>query len=129
MKAFLSLLTLVVAIGFFSSCDLDKIPERPAPTFCETAMVSYEDDIRPLIDNNCAYSGCHVGGAPQGDFRTYDGLVPKIEQGLFETRVFDLRDDPTNGMPPDWAPNGPANLTQDQIDILQCWIMDGYPRN
>ena len=132
MRPFKSLISgsvIFCLIALVSSCEFDKLPVPPPPTLCETLDVSYETDIRPILDNSCAYAGCHVT-APPGDWRTYDGIKPAIDAGLVQMRVFDLRNDPNMGMPPDWAPPGkPKDLTQEEIDKFNCWIEEGYPRN
>jgi hypothetical protein len=31
-------------------------------------------------------------------------------------------------MPPDYAPEGrPRDLTQEQLDLIECWLDSGYP--
>lgn len=56
-----------------------------------------------------------------------DGFL--TDQG-FKERIIDLRDDPDQGMPPNWPSNvGPHDLTDEEFEIISCWINDGYPEN
>lgn len=122
--AFLSL-----AIGILSlpSCTADELPE-PMETPCDGEMLTYEEDIRGIIEQTCAYSGCHLGGAP-GVYIDYNGLLSDLESGRFRERVVEQRDNPTVGMPPEYAPEGrPKELTERQLQMITCWLEAGYPQ-
>ncbi len=92
-------------------------------------VASYDESVKAVIDASCAYSGCH-NGTPgvRGDYTTYEGLLQDIESGFFFRRVIDIRDDPTLGMPPDRAP-GPKDLTEEEIQLILCWVEKDYPEN
>ncbi len=49
---------------------------------CDTANVTYNVSIRPVVQNYCA-GGCHAGSSPTGiyNFSTYDGLKAKVNDG------------------------------------------------
>lgn len=110
-----------------SSCTSDALPE-PVELPCNGDSFTYETDIRPIIEQSCAYSGCHLGGAP-GLYNEYSGLVPVLESGRFQQRVILQRDDPSVGMPPNYAPEGrPLDLLPEQLEMISCWLEAGYPR-
>jgi hypothetical protein len=113
-----------------SACTNDQLPE-PAPVEgCETIMPTYDDDIKPIIDNSCAYSGCHLDGSAPGIYIDYEGLLPILESGFFRSRVIFDKDDPNIGMPPNYAPNDrPQDLTQEELDLITCWLDNGFPEN
>ena len=110
------------------ACTQDKltaIDAGPEPA-CEEAP-TYENSVKAIIDNSCAYTGCHVSGNP-GDYTNYIGLNRVVTSGAFESRVFTQKDDPFIGMPPSYAPNGrPTDLTAEELDLLRCWIDSGSP--
>jgi hypothetical protein len=109
-------------IGFitFVSCTKDKLPE--VMNEC-TEEYSYESDIKLIIDSSCAYAGCHVSGFGQGNHTSYITLKPQLDNGDFKREVLTERT-----MPPAYAPSGrPKSLTREQLDIIACWIQEGYP--
>jgi hypothetical protein len=95
---------------------------------CTDTISAYDPQVRQIIEESCAYSGCHLDGTAPGVYDSYQGVLPNIESGAFRTRVLELKDDPNQGMPPDYAPEGrPKDLTQEQLDLLECWLDSGYP--
>lgn len=108
-------------------CTTDELPEPQPPGDCGTDPISYEEDIFLIIQNTCAYSGCHLDSAP-GTYDTYQGLLPTLENGTFIERIVTLRDDPNLGMPPDYAPaDRPKDLTEEELQLIRCWVEMGYP--
>ena len=109
-----------------SSCTSDVLPE-PVVLPCDGDIPTYESNVREIIEQTCAYSGCHLGGAP-GIYDSYQGLVSDLESGLFRQRVIDVRDDATIGMPPNYAPQDrPEDLTEEELMIITCWLDAGFP--
>jgi len=122
----------LLLIGLFSlstSCATDKLPEPEPPAFCDTLQVSYNLQVKQIIDTNCAFSGCHSAGSiAPGNYTDFSGLSPFLSDQEFKRFVVDFRNDPDLGMPPDWPTNpGPKDLTQEEFDIISCWIEAGYP--
>lgn len=113
-----------------SSCTTDKLPEPEPPALCDTLKVSYNLQVKEIIDNNCSTIGCHRGGAVPGNYTSYDNMQPFLTDRDFKRSVVDLRNDPELGMPPNWDTNfGPKDLTQEEFDIIVCWIENGYPED
>lgn len=103
----------------FMSCVKDSAKMIPAVTvsvnFCDT--ITFSKHIKPIINNNCATSGCHVmGGSGDGDFTGYSGLKAKVDNGKFKLRVFDS---PNNPMP------AAGMLPPDQLSLIKCWLDKG----
>lgn len=123
----LGLLLLLLSTFTFNYCTQDKLPEPVPPGFCDTTITSYNLNIKPIIDNSCAYSGCHLDTAP-GNFTTYEGASLFFDQ--FQERIINLKDDEEYGMPPFYAPAGrPVDLTQEELDLMTCWIDAGFPED
>ena len=125
-----SLIILSIGIGLiFLACARDMT--EPVQNSC-SATHSYDTDIKQLIDSGCAISGCHDGngGAP-GNYTSYQGIENILNNGLFTTRVFDLKDNPDIGMPPDYAESfgGFNNYTEEQLNILMTWVSEGFPES
>lgn len=126
MRFFSSLFLLNGILFFLAACTSDELPE-PVILPCDGVMPTYEADVREIVERTCAYSGCHLGGAP-GIYDSYSGLLPNLESGLFRQRVIERRDDPTAGMPPNYAPTDRAqDLTEDELMIITCWLDAGFP--
>jgi hypothetical protein len=126
MRYFSLLFLFYGALLIISSCTSDVLPE-PAVLACDGETPTYENTVREIIERTCAYSGCHLGGAP-GVYDSYEGLLSDLESGLFRQRVIDVRDDPSAGMPPNYAPEDRAeDLTDEELMIISCWLDAGFP--
>lgn len=124
----------ILAFGFtvlyFSlpACTNDQLPEPMLLAVCDTLVATYDTNVKDIIDQSCAYSGCHIDAAT-GNYLTYEGMLSRLQSGAVRNRVIGLRDDPTNGMPPNYAPAGrPQDLTQEELEIMQCWLDSGFPK-
>ncbi len=121
-------LAFFTCMGLFAACTSD-IVTIAEPTPCEIAGdVTYDNQIQTIIDTNCNDGSCHGGGAP-GNYTTLAGMQDVITNGKFEERVFTLKDDPNMGMPPNYAQNSPMDLTDEELELLQCWADAGFPEN
>ncbi|MFK8163302.1 MAG: hypothetical protein AB8H12_12645 [Lewinella sp.] len=126
MRYFWLLSSFYVSLLIISSCTSDVLPE-PVILPCDGVTPTYESDVREIIEQTCAYSGCHLGGAP-GIYDSYQGLISDLESGLFRQRVIDVRDDATIGMPPNYAPQDrQEDLTEEQLMLITCWLDAGFP--
>lgn len=120
--------TALAAGVFFPACVNDELPEPMLPESCMDSIPTYEGSIKGIIDNSCAYSGCHLDGSAPGVYTSYAGLEGVIGSGSFKEKVVGLRGDPNLGMPPDFAPEGrPKDLTQFELELIQCWLENEYP--
>ena len=106
-----TLLILLSAIILFAACNKNND---------NACSPSYAKDIRPVINQKCAISGCHFPGGLLPDYTEYSSLKERIDNGRFQSFVFDLKI-----MPPANA----APLTEDEKAILKCWIENGAPHN
>lgn len=110
----------------FTACTNDSLGE-PQMGDCDNLEVTYVSLIKPIIDESCAYSTCHLDTAP-GTFTSYSGLLPALENGEFRNRVINLKDDPTLGMPPSFSPSDrPSSLTEEQLNLIRCWLDNNFP--
>jgi hypothetical protein len=86
--------------------------------------IRYGSDVQIIIESNCSTSGCHGPNGPmRGDFTSYESLLKYIENdGIFEKRLLVSKD-----MPPAYSP-GRTKLSQEELDIIRCWIKQGFPK-
>lgn len=109
----------VFATLILVNCSRDKFEE--VDTIC-IVDPTYEKDIAPIIAQTCAYSGCHDGLKETG-YASYEDLEPFLAPSLFEAEVIKERT-----MPPFYADNGPTTLTEEQYNLMACWVEAGYPK-
>lgn len=76
---------------------------------------SWTNDIKPLLETKCATSGCHNGVSRSTDFRQHASAKSFAQSIKSKTQ--------DRSMPFD------GSLTQDQIDIIACWVDDGALQN
>jgi len=100
----------------------------------ETAeiQVTYEDGIKDILATNCGYDGCHNGTSTigaDGNYNNFEGIISDINDGSFLERVVTRRDNPNSGMPPNYAEDGPEDLSSEDFQMILCWIDRGYPEN
>lgn len=83
-----------------------------------TTGVSFENDIQPLLRTFCIKSGCHNGD--NGNQRNWNNFS-EVEGHADMIRDFTS----SRSMPP----VGEAQLSDDQIQLIACWVDDGAPNN
>lgn len=110
-------LSIVVIAFLLNACYYDNAEELyPGSLNCDISNLSYDLVIKPIIDTNCAISGCHVSGTGRKDLSTYQGLKDVIDDGrLNQFVVID------KSMPP----SGPMSTCN--IAKIEAWIQDGGP--
>lgn len=106
------------------SCEDHKLTE-PGVIECDGfKTVSFDMDIQPIIDSNCAIvgdGGCHNGGnGPDLDWRVFSNFQDHAIQ--VEDRV--QRPVTAEGHMPKIG-----TITDDQIKLLVCWVRQGAKDN
>ncbi|MTI39070.1 hypothetical protein [Fulvivirga lutimaris] len=76
--------------------------------------VSFENSIKGIIENSCAVSGCH-NGSVSPDLRSFSNI---------QSRANSIKSRTANGS----MPRG-STLSQEQIDMIACWVDDGAKDN
>ena len=91
-------------------------------------VVSFTNEVQPIIAGNCNQSGCH-GDVDTEEFKltSYEDIMSKVSSGnarksdlyrVITGRTFEF-------MPP--SPSSPLN--DDQIRTIFVWIEHGAPNN
>lgn len=81
----------------------------------EVQEVSYESQIRPIIDTNCQLSNCHGDNPGLPSWATYNDVLAKASDIKIRTG--------NKTMPP----GGP--LADDEIKLIADWVDQGAPNN
>jgi hypothetical protein len=76
--------------------------------------VSWKDDVLPIVKASCALSGCH-DGLVRPDLSRYD------KAKFYAQEMKEFTQD--GSMPFE------GSITQEQIDLIACWVDDGAPDN
>jgi hypothetical protein len=99
---------------------------------CDPDSVYFTNTILPIIQSNCQHEGCHGTVDPADDIvlETYDQIVAGdfiVPGSLDNSEIYELitENDPDDIMPQ--APYEP--LSQDEIDLIADWILQGAPNN
>jgi hypothetical protein len=116
IKILILLMSAMAAIAF--SCVYHNEEELYPNSDCETVNISFSGNILPLVQANCAISGCHVSGTGRVVFTDYQGIKTVVDDGRLAQKVIISR-----SMPPD------RPLTNCQIEQIQAWIDQGALNN
>ena len=76
---------------------------------------SWTNDIKPILEKKCATSGCHNGVSRSTDFREFSSAKTHAKSIKSKTQDRSMPFDDT--------------LTQNQIDLIGCWVDDGAFQN
>ena len=122
--------SLLICSLFIMSCASDVV--EPAES-CDIIVATYDTNVKDIIDQTCAYSGCHdgSGGIGPGNYNSYDGLLFDLENGSLGARVLTQKNNPSLGMPPDksvYPQSQQDSLSTIQLEILTCWLQAGFPK-
>lgn len=124
MKVSISIF-LVLFLGFtMIGCMREKLPELEPGECIEGQSYTYDTNIRFIIVQKCSDgSTCHNHESASTPFTEFESLEPTLNgnPNQFEDRVFVRRD-----MPPS---NHDVQLTQQDLNLLLCWMEAGYPEN
>lgn len=116
----------LIAILFFTSllftaCVSHDL-EGPVNVSCDDfRTVSFNDDIKPIVNSNCAFTGCHNGDLG-GD------LNWTVLQN-FQNHATEVKRRIT--LPPSDPEKMPriGKLNYEQISLITCWIEQGALNN
>jgi len=113
------MITILFLILFFQGCYYDNVEELyPGANNCDITNTSFQAVIKPIIDTNCAVSGCHVSGTGRKDLTTYQGIKDVVDDGRLEQHVIIQKDMP---------PSQPLSICN--REALKAWIADGASSN
>jgi hypothetical protein len=76
---------------------------------------SWANEVRPILEKNCAISGCHNGVSRVNDFRKFQDA---------KTYAADIK-----SMTQDRSMPFDGTLTQTEINLIACWVDDGAIQN
>ncbi len=129
MKTINIIILAFTAIALVTGCDKDKTPIPLSDNGggnCDTNHIYFVNDVLPILSSNCAKSGCHdaISHEEGINYTTHAGAYGTIKPGdLGDSEMYEsiTSNDPDKIMPPP----GNTPLTDEQMDILAQWIIQG----
>ncbi|MCB0524416.1 MAG: hypothetical protein R3A50_14275 [Saprospiraceae bacterium] len=115
-----SAFVILVAISFTqTSCYYDNEQDLYGTGNCDTSLVSYNTDIKPIIDANCI--SCHAPGGEEENspLLTYDDLKKYTGNNDMVDRV--------NGTSSLMPPSGKMNSCN--VSLITAWVNQGALNN
>jgi hypothetical protein len=110
--------TMVVSMGLFIACTSDKEELLNASgNDCTGINATFSANVAPIIQTNCALSGCHEGGSTNGP-----GALTNYTQ--VHNAAAAIKAAVRSGL----MPQG-GSLTAGQIKTISCWVDSGAPNN
>ncbi|MBT1686993.1 hypothetical protein [Dawidia soli] len=88
----------------------------PAGVDCTTADVDYTQNIVPVINTKCAFTGCHDGASGIPDWKVLSNLQEHAAEVQRRTQL--------PATDPDHMPRT-GSLTESEKNALYCWIENG----
>lgn len=117
-KSLVFFIVTILYIGIISSCTSDSENDLIEP-IDETEDITYTENVKSIIDTNCI--GCHnsppVAGAPM-PLLTFDQVKEAVQNRDLISLI--NSNDANERMPLGGQP-----LTQQQIEIIEQWEIDG----
>jgi uncharacterized membrane protein len=80
--------------------------------------VAFNTHIAPIIQTNCALSGCHAVGGVEPEFTSFEQVKARANEVKQQTQ--------SRQMPP--ASSG-RSLSQEEIRMIACWVNKGAPED
>jgi hypothetical protein len=115
---FFSLFLVVIIIGGNNACTKDKTSVSAAS--CPDT-ISFANQVKPIIDLNCATSGCHNSASSGGyNLTTYSAISANANIILSVIKH-------ESGVTP--MPFGGAKLADSLIQQFECWVIQGKLEN
>lgn len=91
---------------------------------CDTSGMSFATDIQPILNTNCALSGCHKTGSATGGYilDTYAGVNATVSSG----RLLGSINHETGYSP---MPKNSSKLASCDINKITAWVNAGALNN
>ncbi|WP_299622633.1 hypothetical protein [uncultured Tenacibaculum sp.] len=117
MKTPIKLLSLATVL-MITSCSTSEVPAEEGPTNPPLEKVTYEKDVKGIINSSCATTNCHDDVNPTAGLAltTYTRVRNAAETG----NIFGRINNTASPMPPSGL------LPSSTRNIISQWRADGY---
>ncbi|MDI1356071.1 MAG: hypothetical protein PSX36_14220 [bacterium] len=121
-KSIIVYTTLAVMLAMGVACTKEVGKLKPTATLlCDT--INYTQDVEPIIAKNCL--GCHGVTpvmSPPIPLTSYQEVVTQAENGEIYKYVI-------QGSPYFMPKGSTGGLPQNEKDLINCWLQNGYKKN
>lgn len=114
------ILGTIVIISITSCRHTPDVPSNP--------VVSFQNDVLPILGGNCNAPGCHAAGSDHKPLDTYDDVMKTVSAGdIYTSSLYQTITAQASGtiMPP----RPQARLSDNQIATIEVWILQGAKNN
>jgi cytochrome c5 len=117
----LNLTSLLLVAILSVSCSSSVVSNDEPVVIDPTQKTTYEKDVKNIINNSCAVSGCHTGSNPPAGIllNTYSQVRSQAENGNLIARM----NNGSNPMPPSGL------LPSSTRSVIDQWKADGFLEN
>ncbi|WPR75156.1 2-polyprenyl-6-methoxyphenol hydroxylase [Algoriphagus sp. NG3] len=116
--AILASFTALLLISISCSSESEDLLPPPSTDRCEDSIASLSSDIIPILQQNCAVSGCHVAGTGRADLSVAENIIQFASQINTNTQA--------GTMPPSGSGR---SLSSEQKELIFCWVSGGAKDN
>ncbi len=128
-----SILYVALLLTGLASCTFDKVqPYNTGEKPCDPDSIYFNRDVLPIIQSNCAISGCHGGGTAQDgvDLTSYASIMSTGGIEAYNPGGSDLYEAITETDLDKRMPLAPAEpLSAEKITLIANWINQGAKNN
>jgi uncharacterized membrane protein len=110
----LQVLLVILAFSFIACTSENEEDLLPEEERCGENSISLTDNIIPIINQNCAVSGCHVAGSSRVNLSVKENILQRANQ----IRSFTQSD----FMPPQGSGKQLSNVEK---EMIFCWVEQG----
>ena len=110
--------TTTFLILIFTSCSSDSLEDLVGPLPEDSTTITYKANVKSIIDQSCAVSGCHNAATNQNNItlETYE----QVKDVMANRGGIDRMESIASPMPPT------GNLPSTTISIIKKWKEQGY---
>jgi uncharacterized membrane protein len=107
-----------VILLIVGGCAYDNEADLYGTPACPPDEISFSQDIKPIIQTNCAIANCHVDGRQLPSLETFEQIQANAQR---------IKSRTGNGtMPP---PTSGKSLSESEIELISCWVDAGAVEN
>lgn len=107
-------LMVILSIALFSCSNENEEDLMPTDERCEEQPATLSGDIVPIINQNCAISGCHVSGTNRVNLSLAENIISNANL---------IKDYTESGYMPLQASG--IELSEEEKDFIYCWVSEG----
>lgn len=122
MKKAWALLPMAALFLLLNACEKeDDASKYTDAATCTGDVPTYSKDVKTIIDDNCAYSGCHSASSKAGKI-SLEGYSAASDEFLNGESLCTIYHDCKP------MPQGSAKLDDATIQLLTCWVKNDCPQ-